>query len=297
MPLLMDGRASQRLSVPSVLTIFTNAKPFRGRTAVIQRNALHSWMLLHPSVQIILFGDAPGAQEVAWELGLHYEQHPELTASGSVRLDYMFTTAQRAARFRTLCYVPCDTVLLPDFYTALTRVEALYLEFLMVGRSRELNHFAPLPLDKPDWQELFRERAQREARETFPERVAYVAFSKGICLADLPPVAIDSPFCANWLLWKTLSDQVAVVDASEMVVAVQQCGDSRSARMWQRGSGAAASSAAEFLALCGSHSHLKTVAHAPYLLSSSDVVPNRWRKWHFWRMRAARFAAQALRGW
>jgi hypothetical protein len=34
-----------------MLTFFTTAKPFRGHSGVIQRNALKSWTLLHPDVE------------------------------------------------------------------------------------------------------------------------------------------------------------------------------------------------------------------------------------------------------
>jgi hypothetical protein len=281
-----------------MLTIFTSAKPFRGRTAVIQRNALRSWMLLHPAAQIILFGDAEGSQEVAWEFGIHYEVHPQVTASGVVRMDYMFTTAQRHARYSTLCYVPCDTVLLPDFYDALTRVEALYREFLMVGRSRYLNFGAPLQFGDPDWQGLLRQRAEMAGHKIFPECTAYVGFSKGTCLADVPPIAIDSPFCTAWLLWKALSEQVTVVDASDIVLAVQQYADPRGEPCGLPcDEGEAQKSMTESLVLCGSRSHLRSVGNVPYLLTTSDVVRNRWRYWHSWQARAASWGTRARQAW
>ena len=277
-----------------MLTIFTCAKPFRGRTAAIQRNALRSWTLLHPAVQIILFGDAEGSQEVAWELGIRYETEPQLTASGSARLDYVFRVAQQRARYSTLCYAPCDTVLMGDFYQALTRVEALYREFLMAGRACHLHFSAPLHLCDADWQSSLRQKAGRAGRPRGAEHAGYVAFSKGTCLADLPALAIDSPLCADWLLWKALSNQVPVVDASEMVLAVQQCCETRHA---DRDCGETAESAAESLALCNSGKHLRNVSKAPYLLMSSDVVRNRWRRWHRWKLRAERRESGALRGW
>ena len=40
-----------------MITIFSTPKPFRGHIGVIQRNALKSWTLLHPDVEMILFGD------------------------------------------------------------------------------------------------------------------------------------------------------------------------------------------------------------------------------------------------
>lgn len=51
-----------------MLTLFTKAKPFTGRSAVIQRNALQSWRLLHPDLEVILFGDDAGAAKVCREL-------------------------------------------------------------------------------------------------------------------------------------------------------------------------------------------------------------------------------------
>jgi len=298
-----------------VLTIFTCPKPFRGRAAAIQRNALHSWTLLHPAVQIILFGDAEGSQEVAWELGIRYEERPQVTASGSARLDYVFRVAQQQARYNTLCYVPCDTVLMEDFYQALTRVEALYREFLMVGRACHLHFSAPLQVNAPvqvnaplhfgmqldlsdaDWQGSLRQRTERADRADGgiqSEHAGYVAFSKGACLADLPALAMDSPLCANWLLWKALSDQVPVVDASEMVLAVEQCGETHCAG---RRGGETVESAAESLALCGNGRQLRTVAKVPYLLISSDVVRRRWQRWHRWKARAERRGDGVLRGW
>src|SRR5262249_19151083 len=53
-------------------TFFATAKPFEGHSGIIQRNALKSWMLLHPNVEVILFGDDKGAAEIAAELGLRH---------------------------------------------------------------------------------------------------------------------------------------------------------------------------------------------------------------------------------
>ena len=43
-----------------MLTLFSTCKPFHGHNGVIQRNALKSWRLLHPDIEIILFGDDEG---------------------------------------------------------------------------------------------------------------------------------------------------------------------------------------------------------------------------------------------
>jgi hypothetical protein len=40
-----------------MITFFTTPKPFRGHIGVIQRNAIESWKRIHPSAEVILFGD------------------------------------------------------------------------------------------------------------------------------------------------------------------------------------------------------------------------------------------------
>ena len=91
-----------------MLTLFTTAKPFVGHECVIQRNALKSWRLLHPDVEVILFGEEEGAGEAARELQLRHERYVERSARGTKRLDYMFERAQAIARHEVLCYCNCD---------------------------------------------------------------------------------------------------------------------------------------------------------------------------------------------
>lgn len=47
---------AQRVNPQHHNHFFTTAKPFVGHNGVIQRNALRSWTLLHPGVEVILFG-------------------------------------------------------------------------------------------------------------------------------------------------------------------------------------------------------------------------------------------------
>ncbi len=91
-----------------MLTLFTTAKPFRGHDGIIQRNALKSWTLLRPSVEVILFGDEEGAAKTAEELGLRHEPQVERNEFGTKRLDTMFCRAQKIAQHDVLCYINCD---------------------------------------------------------------------------------------------------------------------------------------------------------------------------------------------
>ena len=73
-------------------------QPFEGHSGVIQRNALKSWKLLHPEIEIILFGDDAGGAEIANELGFPHEPFVERNQLGAKRLDYIFRRAQGILR-------------------------------------------------------------------------------------------------------------------------------------------------------------------------------------------------------
>jgi hypothetical protein len=265
-----------------MLTIFAAAKPFRGCTATIQRNALHSWMQLHDDVQIILFGDAAGTQEVAWELGLHYEPSPQLTSSGAVRLDYMLAAARRYARHNVLCFVACDILLQHDLCEALNRVEALHHEFVMVGRAGPIRTEDPgacspaNALNGPV--KNVRALSLGLTSENSHARLDYVIFSRNCFVSDVPGLPANSPFAAKWLMRRAMANEVHVVDVSRMVGALKQIEA-------ENGCAAIAETPAarrnllcaeEKLVLFGEYGHLLGMMRAPYLLTSKDIVANRW---------------------
>ena len=119
-----------------MLTIFSTPKPFRGHIDIIQRNAIRSWTLLGPEVEVILIGDDFGAQEVAREFGIRHEPNVRRNEQGTKYLASVFDGAQEVARHRTLCYLNCDIVLMSDFGKAVDRVTTKYERVLMVGRHR-----------------------------------------------------------------------------------------------------------------------------------------------------------------
>lgn len=142
-----------------MLTFFTTAKPFCGHHGIIQRNALKSWRLLHPDIEVILFGDDEGASEVARELGLRHEPETKKNEFGSNLVNHMFFKAQELARHEALCYVNCDIILLPDFGGALEKVRSQLPSFLMVGRRWDTDIVEPIDFCSSRWIEEIRHRA------------------------------------------------------------------------------------------------------------------------------------------
>src|SRR5216684_4503934 len=204
------------IDVTYMLTIYTTAKPFHGHTGVIQRNALQSWKALDPGIEVILFGDDPGAAETCRELGLRHEPFVERNEFGTKRLDYLFARAQVIAQHEILCYINCDIILMQDFRRAIERVRATHREFLMVGRRSDTNITEPLAFANLNWESDLRQRALTRGQRRTAEWIDYFAFCRGLYGPDMPPFVLRV-FWDNWLVWKALDSGKPVIDASHAV--------------------------------------------------------------------------------
>lgn len=273
-----------------MLTFFTTAKPFRGNNGIIQRNALKSWTLLHPDVEVILFGDEEGTSEVSRELGLRHEPHVERNEFGTKRLDSMFRRAQTVARHDLLCYINCDILLMQDFCDAVRRVRERHWHFLMVGRRWDTEIAVPLSFESKDWEVPLRLRVLQNGRRRGPEWIDYFVFSRGPYGGDVPPFVVGRVFWDNWLVWKALAASFPVIDASEHVLAVHQNHDYGYHPNGKEGVFYGAEAGRNY-ELAGGWRHLRTIADATEVLGKDGLKPNRLRHW----ARAKRNARQAAR--
>jgi hypothetical protein len=258
-----------------MLTIFSTAKPFLRQDGARQRNALRSWTLLDPKCEVILFGDVPGASEVAAELGIHHVADVLLSERGTVRLDDMFSRAQQIASHDLLCYANCDIMFLGCFLPAVAAAARWSKRFLVVGQRWDT------PMERPiefhaDWGMHLREEALRAGRLQFPGAVDYFVFTRGM-YRDLPPFVIGRVYWDHWLVWKARSANIPVVDATADVLAIHQNHDHSYCAGGLDGVRADVESKRN-LALAGGLRHLYTITHATHRFVRGQIEnrPGRW---------------------
>lgn len=277
-----------------MLTLFTTAKPFRGHFSVIQYNALQSWKLLGPDVEIILFGDDEGSTNAATELGLRHEPDVAQNEHGAVLVNHIFERAQQIATYDLLCYVNCDIVLTSDFRRATVRLLNWRQPFLMVGRRWDTDINKPLDFSDPAWENCIVALAKSTGFQRFYYNIDYFAFTRGL-YREIPPLAIGRRWWDNWLVWKARESGAPVVDASAVVCAVHQDHDYTHHPLATRGVWEG-EEARYNLELTAHGKHSRTIEDATYLLTPEDLVRNTW----YWlapakrRVRAARQATRAF---
>ena len=261
-----------------MLTFFTTAKPFVGHNGVIQRNALRSWALLHPDVEIILSGDDVGAAEVAQELGLRHESQVERNEFGSIRIDAMFGRAQALARHDVVCYANCDIILLPDFLQAIDRVRSKHKQFLAVGRRWNVDISESIDFSNPDWQKNVRNIALNSNQQQEDWFIDYFVFSRGLFGPEIPSLGVGRIYWDNWVVWKALQMDKPVLDISPVVIAVHQNHDYKHHALGKQGV-YGGEEAALNLKLAGGKEHLRCIGDATHVVLKTRIRKNFRRHW------------------
>jgi hypothetical protein len=205
-----------------MITFFSTPKPFRGHIGVIQRNAIESWKRIHPSAEVILFGDEEGAADAARDLAIRHVPDVKRNEHGTKYLSPIFDAAQDLAHHHCLCYINCDIILLSDFRSAAERVAALGGRFLMAGQRWDTDVTAPIDFYAMDWEATVRRLASAANHQRPPQWIDYFLFSRGLYYKNTPPFVIGRPGWDPWLLWFARHSGARVVDATRMVMAVHQ---------------------------------------------------------------------------
>ncbi len=203
-----------------MLTLFTTPKPFQGHIGVIQRNAIASWTHLTPRPEIILFGDEEGAKSTAEEFGIVYVPNILRNEFGTPRVDGLFDATEEFATQPILCYVNADIILTSGFIRAIEQVVRRKSWFLIVGQRWDFDITTPLEFG-PDWEDSLLAQVRRAGKLHNETGIDYFVFARNLW-GEVPPFAIGRTAWDNWLLYRARARMAAVVDATQVIMAIHQ---------------------------------------------------------------------------
>ncbi len=272
-----------------MLTFFTTAKPFRGHDGIIQRNALKSWRLLHPDVEVILFGDEEGAAEVCREYGLRHEPNMERHNRKTPYANAMFARAQEIARHDYLCYSNCDIVLFEDFLKAFEKARVWRKNFLLVSQRWDVDITEPIDFDRSGWAQNLRALASTRGFHQSPHFVDFFLFHKGL-YDSMPPIVVGYAYWDHWMVWRALSEKIPVLDASPFLVPVHQ---NHGYNTTERTKGSITDATAKRnWDLAGGYRHMRHIEDATYRLTRRGWIymnPYQYKRFPEHVLRVARF--------
>lgn len=203
------------------ITIFTAPKPFTNpHIAVIQRNAIRSWLSLGPQVEVILLGKEDGLAEFAAECGAKYLPDVQRNAGGTPLVSSMFDLARQNSRSPLLACVNADILLMPDFVENALRAAQQADQFLMVGQRWDLN-VTELIEYSAGWPERLRQQAVAEGKLHRASGSDYFIFPRN-CFTEMPAFAIGRAGWDNWMIYAGRCKGWPVIDATPSVMIIHQ---------------------------------------------------------------------------
>jgi hypothetical protein len=207
-----------------MITIFSIPKPFLGKIATIQRNAIKSWTLLHPDCEVILFGDEEGTLGIVKEFDIRHEPEVLRNNRGTPFINSIFDQAQEIASNNILCYVNCDIILTSDFMEAVKHIVSWKRKpLLMVGERQEVDFDRTLDFNRPNWESYIHKDVRQCGKPGGLFALDYfVFFNKTLYYKCMPPFFIGRPSWDNWMIWRARSLGIPVIDASLDVTALHQ---------------------------------------------------------------------------
>ena len=203
-----------------LITLFSAPKPFTDpHIALIQRNAIRSWTLLH-DVEVILLGEETGLAEAAKELGVKHLPNVARNTDGTPLISSMFQLARENSNSELLCIINADMVLMPDFVEAARQVKGQRSNFVLLSQRWDYDIASPLDF-AAGWESQLRESVRKQNQLHRPAGSDFFLFPKN-CYEDIPDFIIGRAGWDNWMIYKARSEKWPVIDCTPSVMIVHQ---------------------------------------------------------------------------
>lgn len=205
----------------ALITLFSAPKPFTNpHIALIQRNAIRSWLSLGEAVEVFLVGDEAGMAEAARELGVPQLAPVACNPQGTPLVSSIFSLARQASHSPLLAYVNADILLLPDFLVAARMVFRQVERFLLIGQRWDLDVTEPLDFGS-GWEQRLWEQVRHRGRMHPPAGSDYFLFPRQL-FTELPDFAIGRAGWDNWMIYHARQQGWLVIDGTPSIRVVHQ---------------------------------------------------------------------------
>jgi len=207
-----------------MITIFSNPRPFLEQFNIIQRNAIKSWMKLSPKCEIILFEDEEKTtSKVCAELGIKCITDVNRDEFGTPLLDDVFNKVREVVNGGIIAQVNADIILTNTFVSGIEKISKIMGEHLFFASGRRWNLEIKEQIDfkKNNWEQKLRGLIKREGKLHGFSGMDYWVLPYNIPF-KIPPFIIGRPGMDSWLVFKSRSLKIPVIDSTEVIDIIHQ---------------------------------------------------------------------------
>lgn len=264
----------------ALITIFSTPKPFTNpHIAIIQHNAIESWMHLGREAETLLIGEEEGVAVAAKKEGIRLVREVSRNPQGTPLINSIFQKARENTTTPLLAYVNADIILTPVFVVVVKEIQSQAQRFLAVGRRWDLN--IKKRLDFPaDWVQQLDSLVKDTGARHPAGGSDYFIFPRD-CFTSIPDLAIGRAGWDNWMIYEARRNGWPVVETTPTYMVIHQQHDYSHLPGGKPHYRHPESD--ENVRLAGGRHVIYTLADANYQLKDGRLVkiPLTWKK--FWR--------------
>ncbi len=209
------------------LTIFSAPKSFTNpHIAIIQRNAIQSWLHLGDDVEVLLVGEEDGLAQTAAEFQVAHLPQVARNDSGTPLVSSIFSLARQRSTSPFLAYVNADILLMPDLVQAVRQIASDLTEkspgasFLLIGQRWDLEVTTPMDFSA-GWETRLEQEVLQRGQLHPPAGSDYFVFPHQ-AFQEMPGFAIGRAGWDNWMIYYARRQGWPVIDGTPSVKIVHQ---------------------------------------------------------------------------
>jgi len=251
------------------MILFTVPKPFKGKFAIIQENAINSWLTIKPKPTIILLGNEFGIESFAKSKKIKHINNINKNSNGTPLLDDIFRLIQNSTKERVFMYINSDIILMNSPHTLIDKLNTKFDRFLAIGRRSEMS--IKSKISKDEIAHLLKKQTLKQKSNSWMD---YFIFSKEV-FNYIPPFALGRTFWDKWLVWNAIQNNIPTIDITEGLFAIHQTHSYSLNRKTNTQTIWAGEEALNNLILAKGWSQSATISDATFKLINGDLKPQK----------------------
>ncbi|HAF96487.1 MAG: hypothetical protein A2X34_09370 [Elusimicrobia bacterium GWC2_51_8] len=206
-----------------MITFLSSPKAFSEHTGKIQRNAIRSWLAVHPDTEVIIYGNSEGTADVCREMGVHHVPDISYSPSGVPYFNSIVEHARIYARHNVQCYLNCDILMTEAILKAIKPLE--FPRYLIIGQRIDLSEGVDLDVTAGNWKEELRRLVEQgKANMHAPSGMDYFIFPRGVW-EGLPPLVIGRGGYDSALPAFCFRNKIPLINGTLAIIAIHQFHD------------------------------------------------------------------------
>jgi len=193
--------------------------PFKGNQLTIthQHNSIHSWTLLDPRPEIILFGYEEGVAEAAEQYGVRHVPGIGVNELGNLSMRSIFREADKAASNDWIAYIDTDVILINDFMPTVKYLINKYPNFSSCAGRWDADIQSPVDFSSSTWEKSVLDRVFKQHNKGSD----YCIYRRGF-YHSMPDFSIGRGHWDGWRMGYPKTVGVPLINTQGAISAVHQ---------------------------------------------------------------------------